>query len=761
MTMITNLIKKTIKEFKEFSISIISAILNQKKKFQDFSINIKLGMEKLKTSWINMDYIENTHYFICSLIYHSFELYKYPFFRNLSFKIYMPLLFLDNCLGLVFFLLLGAPKELRYRYPILQPVISYFLDILMINYLAIIHFLDINLYIIQIFYYSIIFQIEFIIKLYFFLLEFLNFFFKIHLEVLNIFIRSHLEILEIFMYVHIEILNYFVPISILKKNKTKIIESLVLISLAIFGFFIFEFIFSYVPAYIKNPEVLYSCLPFWKLLILPLIAIIHISFIKKTNYINLKIWGLIWSLIIFTYMYVMPYYFEYCSYAFFNKKMLFPFHTFFLYNKKLIIYGADIMSMIFLLLTAIIFIIVFYYLTQSEIVDLKKMIITLYFLYFCLIHVFTAQNLLFFFYFFESSVIPMFLIIMMGGSRFQKTKAAYYFFFFTVAGSMFMYIGINYISLVFNDLNINNLIFKTQDLEFEIQCLLWLSFFLSFAVKIPMFPFHTWLPEAHVEAPTVGSVLLAGILLKLGIYGCIRILFFLFPEANVYFSSYVYILALISIILSCLIALRQTDIKRIIAYASIAHMNVMVIGLYSFTPMGIYGAIFQCVSHGLVSSALFILIGILYDRHKTRLLSYYGGLAQTMPIYSTFFLFFTLANISFPLTSNFIGELLIFVGVSKLKLGLIILTLFSVILNTIYSLWFCNRLLYGNVKSHLLLGFKDLTLTEIIVLSSLALLVLILGIFPNILLDILPCNYTYSMEYYSLTLSLMHEIYVD
>jgi len=323
---------------------------------------------------------------------------------------------------------------------------------------------------------------------------------------------------------------------------------------------------------------------------------------------------------------------------------------------------------------------------------------------------------------------------MIGGSRFQKTKAAYYFFFFTVLGSLFMFISINYLFIQFGSFNFDYLFHNIQtSCSIIEQRFLWLSFFLSFAIKIPMFPFHTWLPEAHVEAPTIGSVILAGILLKLGTYGFIRIPLFLFPEANVFFSPYVYTLCIISIFYACFVAIRQTDIKRIIAYASIAHMNLIVLGLFSFNSIGIYGAIFQSISHGLVSSGLFLLVGMLYNRYKTRLISYYGGLTQIMPLFSFFFLSFILANISFPLTSNFMGELLIFIGISKLNFIVLFFSLLSIIVNTIYSLWFCNRILYGNVKSHLLVKFKDLSNIELFILILLFFLVIILGIFPNIL----------------------------
>jgi proton-translocating NADH-quinone oxidoreductase chain M len=417
-------------------------------------------------------------------------------------------------------------------------------------------------------------------------------------------------------------------------------------------------------------------------------------------------------------------------------------------------------SLLFVLLTGFLFIIVFLSLFSVEMLELKIYYLVIYLLYFILVNIFITQNLIWFFAFFESSVFPMFIIILMGGSRVQKFKAAYYFFFFTVIGSIFMFISINYIFFRLGTVNICELMFVMHELSIFEQRLIWLSFFLSFAIKVPMFPFHTWLPEAHVEAPTIGSVLLAGILLKLGIYGFIRVSFFLLPEANVFFSTYVYILALISIFYSCIIAIRQTDIKRIIAYASIAHMNLIILGLFSFSSVGIYGAIFQSISHGLVSSALFLLVGMLYSRYKSRIINYYSGLTQVMPIFSFFFLLFTLANISFPLTSNFMGELLLFVGISKLSLGILILSLFGIILNTIYSLWFCNRIIYGNVKSHLLIKFKDLNFLEIFILSLLLFIVVLLGIFPNMIGGItLPLQH-YSLLFVIKTLSVIHTMYL-
>ena len=489
-----------------------------------------------------------------------------------------------------------------------------------------------------------------------------------------------------------------------------------------------------------------------KLLVLPLCAILHILIMKSEYWI--KIWNIFWAFIILTNLFLVLGFYQDLR----GKQL----GVLCLTGYKFNFYGMDtyyffdILSIIFIGLTCIIFLFVFFMLFGEDVKNIKSYSIIIYILYFFLLNVFLAQNLFFFFFFFESVVFPMFAIILIGGSRYQKVKAAYYFFFFTVFGSLFMFISLNYLYNMFGTLNIIHLMFYMNELPLYIRNLIWLSFSLSFFIKIPTIPFHTWLPEAHVEAPTIGSVILAGVLLKLGIYGIIRVNFFLLPHSNVYFSQYVYVLCLLSIFYACIIAIRQTDIKRIIAYASIAHMNLMVLGLYSFTSVGIYGAIYQSISHGLVSSALFFLIGVLYKRYKSRSIVYYSGLTQPMPIFSFFFFFFTLANISFPLTSNFIGELLIFTGISKLTLGILVLSLFGIVLNTIYSLWLCNRMLFGNVKSHLLLGFKDLTKLEIFLFSSLMFLVLLLGIFPNMIGSIDLPTHTHQLVYIIKAVSYVH-----
>jgi proton-translocating NADH-quinone oxidoreductase chain M len=259
-------------------------------------------------------------------------------------------------------------------------------------------------------------------------------------------------------------------------------------------------------------------------------------------------------------------------------------------------------------------------------------------------------------------------------------------------------------------------------------------FFLAFAGKVPMVPVHLWLPEAHVEAPTAGSVILAGVLLKLGTYGFIRFSLPLFPKASFFFTPLVYTIAAIGIIYTSFTAIRQTDFKRIIAYTSIAHMNVVILGIFSFNNIGIEGAILQSLSHGFVASALFLIIGVVYDRYRTRLIQYYGGLASVMPIYIFIFLFFTLANIGFPGTSSFVGEFLIFTGSFKVNSTITFLGATSVVIGAAYSLWLFNRIAYGNLKIQYTNKFLDLSPREFIVFFPLLLGTLFVGIYPNIFL---------------------------
>jgi proton-translocating NADH-quinone oxidoreductase chain M len=323
----------------------------------------------------------------------------------------------------------------------------------------------------------------------------------------------------------------------------------------------------------------------------------------------------------------------------------------------------------------------------------------------------------------------MYLMIGILGSRERKIRAAYLFFFYTLFGSLFMLLALIYIYITVGTLNLEYLL--NYNFTFNEQYWLWLAFFLSFASKIPMFPFHIWLPEAHVEAPTVGSVLLAGVLLKLGVYGFLRFSLTLFPLASLYFSPLIYFLSIIGVVYASLNAIRQTDFKRVIAYSSIAHMNLIMLGIFSFNTIGIEGSILQSISHGFVSGALFLLIGILYDRYHSRLLYYYSGLVHTMPLYAIFFLFFTLANIALPGTSSFVGEFLLLSGIYKTSILTAILGCLGVVLCGAYSLWLYNRLIFGNLKFAYTLQFKDLTLKEFFVLIPLLILVLYMGLYPS------------------------------
>ena len=352
----------------------------------------------------------------------------------------------------------------------------------------------------------------------------------------------------------------------------------------------------------------------------------------------------------------------------------------------------------------------------------------------------------------------MFIIMNYWGGRSRKTKAAYLLFLYTILGSVWMLLGIIWVFNETGTANILTLQTLTETIPFEIQQWLWLSFFLAFAVKIPVFPLHSWLPEAHVEAPTGGSVFLAGILLKLGTFGILKILIPLFPSASIYFTTFVTPLCICSIIYASLTAIRQDDLKRIIAYASIAHMNVIVLGLFSFNLYGIQGAIFQMVSHGLVSGLLFVCIGLLYDRFSTRLVSDYSGIYNVMPSFCLVFRLALLANMAFPLSSSFVGELLLLMGIFKQNTFLGILTsISSIFFGGIYSIWLVNRICYGNIFNQQkknnnvnnnsleldlnyyvnpVLTVTDLNIFEKMYTYTILIFVLILGIYPNILFSL-------------------------
>jgi len=395
--------------------------------------------------------------------------------------------------------------------------------------------------------------------------------------------------------------------------------------------------------------------------------------------------------------------------------------------------GVDGISLFFILLTTLLIPLCILASWNSVGHSLREFLIAFLFLDFLLIGVFCVLDLLFFYIFFESVLIPMFLIVGIWGSRERKILAAYYFFLYTLLGSVVMLLAILYILEQVGTTDYEVLLtFSFSEVE---QKFLWFAFFLSFASKVPMVPVHLWLPEAHVEAPTAGSVILAGVLLKLGTYGFIRFSLPLFPQASFFFAPLVYTISAVGIVYTSFTAIRQTDFKRIIAYTSIAHMNLVMLGIFSFNSVGIEGAIFQSLSHGFVASALFLIIGIVYDRYRTRLVQYYGGLASTMPIYVFIFLFFTMANIGLPGTSSFIGEFLILAGSFKVNTSITFLGATGMVIGGAYSLWLFNRISYGNLKIQYTTQFLDVSFREFVTFLPLILGTLLTGLYPNIFLS--------------------------
>lgn len=395
-------------------------------------------------------------------------------------------------------------------------------------------------------------------------------------------------------------------------------------------------------------------------------------------------------------------------------------------------FGLDGVSVVFFFFTAVlVFLCLIYIWDETRFRDYALCLLVLELI---LLVTFSILNLFFFYVCFEATLIPMYLVIGVWGSRERKIRAVYLFFFYTLCGSLLTLIGILYIYFVVGTLDVEYLM--TYDFTIKEQYFLWIAFFLSFASKIPMFPLHIWLPEAHVEAPTVGSVLLAGILLKLGVYGFLRFSITLFPEASLFFSPFIYTLSLLGIIYGSMCAIGQTDLKRIIAYSSVAHMNLVTLGIFSFNSIGIQGAIVQSISHGFVAGGLFFLIGIIYSRYHTRLLHYYGGLVHCMPLYSILFVIFTMANIALPGTSSFVGEFLLLLGIYKTNILTTIFATLGVILSGAYSLWLCNRIIFGNLKINYTLKYSDLSHTEFAIMIFLTFFVLFLGIYPSVITDL-------------------------
>ena len=391
-------------------------------------------------------------------------------------------------------------------------------------------------------------------------------------------------------------------------------------------------------------------------------------------------------------------------------------------------FGIDGISILFILLTAFIIPICIFSCINSVKTRLKEFLIALLVLETFIIGVFCSLDLVIFYLFFEAGLIPMFLIIgIWGGPR--KVYSAFKFFLFTLLGSVLMLVAIIAIYWISGTTDITEI--YQMVIPSEYQYLLWLAFFSSFAVKLPMWPVHTWLPDAHVEAPTAGSVVLAAILLKMGGYGFIRFSVGMFPVASEYFTPLIFSLSTITVIYTSLIALMQKDMKKLIAYSSVAHMGYVTIGIFTFNKQGIEGSIVQMFSHGLISAALFLSVGVLYDRTHSRLIKTYGGIVNLMPKYSFLFMIFVLGTLGLPGTSGFVGEFLVLVGVFKVNYLVAILASIGVILAAAYILWLYKRVVFGKMENIQLKKIKDVNLSEAAILGVLSAAVLFFGFYPD------------------------------
>jgi NADH-quinone oxidoreductase subunit M len=351
-----------------------------------------------------------------------------------------------------------------------------------------------------------------------------------------------------------------------------------------------------------------------------------------------------------------------------------------------------------------------------------------------MIGVFCALDIVLFYVFFEAGLIPMFLIIGIWGGQ-RRVYAAFKFFLYTLLGSVLMLLAIIAMYWHAGTTDIAALIANPKTFPPEMQTWLWLAFFASFAVKMPMWPVHTWLPDAHVEAPTAGSVILAAILLKMGGYGFLRFSLPMFPDASLYFQNFVYVLSVVAIIYTSLVALVQEDMKKLIAYSSVAHMGFVTMGIFSMTRQGIDGAVFQMISHGLVSGALFLCVGVVYDRMHTREIAAYGGLANRMPLYAGIFMLFTMANVGLPGTSGFVGEFMTLLGAFASNTWVAFFATTGVILSAGYALWLFRRVAFGQMEKADLAWMPDVTRREFATLLPLVLLTIYFGVYPAPILD--------------------------
>ncbi|CAN5659320.1 NADH-quinone oxidoreductase subunit M [soil metagenome] len=395
--------------------------------------------------------------------------------------------------------------------------------------------------------------------------------------------------------------------------------------------------------------------------------------------------------------------------------------------------GIDGISLFFVLLSTLLTPICILASWESVQVRVKEYMVAFLVLETFMVGMFCALDLALFYVFFEGVLIPMFLIIGVWGGK-RRVYAAFKFFLYTLFGSVLMLLAIIAVYWQIGTTDLPTAFEKLQ-LSFQWQFWLWLAFFASFAVKVPMWPVHTWLPDAHVEAPTAGSVILAGVLLKMGGYGFIRFSVPLFPEATQYFAPLVFGLSIVAVIYTSLVALVQEDMKKLIAYSSVAHMGFVTIGIFVMNMQGVQGSIFQMLSHGIVSAALFLCVGVVYDRLHTREIDAYGGLVHRMPRYAFVFLFFTLASVGLPGMSGFVGEFMVLIGAFKANTWVAFLASTGLILGAAYALWLYRKVVFGELTKDTLKAMMDMNRREIAVFLPLVLLTLWMGIYPNSFLD--------------------------
>ena len=416
--------------------------------------------------------------------------------------------------------------------------------------------------------------------------------------------------------------------------------------------------------------------------------------------------------------------------------------------------GVDGISILFIVLTTFITPICILSCVNSVKDRIKEFLIAILVLETLMIGVFCSLDLVIFYLFFEAGLIPMFIIIgVWGGSK--RVYSAFKFFLFTLLGSVLMLVAIIAIYWLTGTTDITQ-IYEIK-IPKEYQNLLWLAFFSSFAVKTPMWPVHTWLPDAHVEAPTAGSVLLAAILLKMAGYGFLRFSIPLFPVATEFFTPLIFSLSIIAIIYTSLVALMQDDMKKLIAYSSVAHMGYVTLGIFTLTKQGIEGSIFQMISHGLISAALFLCVGVVYDRLHSRQISTYGGLVNYIPKFSFLFLVFALAALGLPGTTGFLGEFLVLTGTFQKNYLAALLATFGVVLGAAYMLWLTKRIIFGKTKNEEIKNLKDTNKIEILMLSSLAIFIVFFGFYPtplvetfNVSVDNLILNFNQDLDNFKL-----------